>query len=340
MRRFPNRVNRIYLVFVPRKRRVSVLQAIALLLWALVVPAWAYPDKPVRIVVPLPAGGQADLIARQLAAQLTSDWNQPVIVENRPGSNTIAAADFVAKAPADGHTILMATDSTMSINPHLFARLPYDPVRDFAPVTQLIFVSMQLVAHPSVPANNLAELVALAKAKPGALNYASYGIGSVPHLAMEMLKSQAGIDIVHIPYKGTADAVPATVGGQVQFTFSGLPSVLAHVKAGRLKALAIGGPRRSPLAPEVATFAEQGYPEVNSHAWFGLFVRAGTPREPISRIHRDVVRIISAAGFRERYITAVGMDLVASSPEEFGAFLAQDRASHGRAVKASGARSE
>jgi tripartite-type tricarboxylate transporter receptor subunit TctC len=323
-------------------------RAVALLL-AFVAPVMAlaqagpgsgYPEKLVRIVIPLPPGGHADLIGRQIATQLSSQWNQAVIVENRPGSSTIAAADFVAKAPADGHTILMATDSTMSINPHLFAKLPYDPGRDFAPVTQLIFVPMQLVAHPSVPANNLAELVALAKAKPGALNYASYGIGSVPHLAMEMLKSQAGIDIVHIPYKGTADAIPATVAGQVQFTFSGLPSVLPHVKTGRLKVLAIGGPRRSPLAAEVPTFAEQGYAEVNSHAWFGLFVPAGTLRGAISRIHRDVTGIISEPGFRNRYITAVGLDLVASSPEEFAVFLGQDRASHGRAVKVSGARNE
>jgi tripartite-type tricarboxylate transporter receptor subunit TctC len=321
-------------------RALALFLAFAAPLAALAQADAVYPNKLVRIVVPLPAGGQADVIARQIALQLSPQWNQAVIVENRPGSNTIAAADFAAKAPADGHTILMATDSTMSINPHLYAKLPYDPARDFAPVTQLIFVSMQLVAHPSVPANNLAELAALAKAKPGTLNYASYGSGSVPHLAMEMLKSQAGIDIVHIPYKGTADAIPATVGGQVQFTFSGLPSALPHVKAGRLKALAIGGSRRSPLAPEVPTFAEQGYPEVNSHAWFGLFVPAGTPREAISRIHRDVVRIISDPAFRDRYITNVGMDLVASSPEEFAQFLSRDRASHGRAVQVSGARNE
>ena len=300
----------------------------------------SYPQKLVRIVVPLPAGGHADLIGRQLASQLSAQWHQAVIVENRPGSNTIAAADFVAKAPADGHTILMATDSTMSINPHLFAQLPYDAGRDFAPVTQLIFVPMQLLAHPSVPAGDLAELVALARAKPRALNYASYGIGSAPHLAMEMLKSKAGIDIVHIPYKGTADAIPATVGGQVQFTFSGIPSALPHVKAERLRALATGGPRRSPLAPAVPTFAEQGYPEVNSHAWFGLFVPVGTPRETIARIHRDAVRIVSEPGFRDRYIDAVGLDLVASSPEEFAAFLVRDRASQARAVKVSGARNE
>src|SRR5438105_4710134 len=243
---------------------------------ALSTSSFGYPDKLVRLIVPLPPGGHADIIARQMALQLSTQWKQPVIVENRPGSNTIAAADFVAKAPADGHTLLMATDSTMSINPHLYARLPYDPGRDFAPVTQLVFVPMQLLAHPSLPAHNLAELVALAKANPRALNYASYGIGSVPHLAMETLKSRAAIDIVHIPYKGTADAVPATVGSQVQLTFSGIPSVLAHVQAGRLTALAIGGPRRSRLAPDVATFAEQGYPDVNSHAWFGLFVPAGT----------------------------------------------------------------
>ena len=302
--------------------------------------SFAFPEKLVRLVVPLPAGGYADIVARQIALELSTQWKQPVIVENRPGSNTIAAADFVAKAPADGYTILMATDSTMSINPHLYAKLPYDAARDFAPVTQLLIVPMQLVAHPSVAASNLAELVALAKEKPGALNYASYGIGSVPHLAMEMLKSKTGIDIVHIPYKGTADAVPATVGRQVQLTFSGIPSVLAHIQAGRLKPLAIGGPRRSPLAPEVPTFAEQGYADVNANAWFGLLVPAGTPRAAISTIHAEVVRIISASDFRARYIDAVGLELVASNPEAFALFLSADRASQSRAVRVSGARSE
>jgi tripartite-type tricarboxylate transporter receptor subunit TctC len=300
----------------------------------------AYPDKLVRLVVPLPPGGHADIIARQIALQLSAQWKQPVIVENRPGSNTIAAADFVAKAAADGHTILMATDSTMSINPHLYAKLPYDPARDFSPVTQLVFVPMQLVAHPALGANNLGELVALAKTHPRALNYASYGIGSVPHLAMETLKSKAGVDIVHIPYKGTADAVPATVGNQVQLTFSGLPSVLPHIQAGRLKALAIGATRRSSLAPDVPTFAEQGYPEVSSHAWFGLFVPAGTAGAAVSVIQADVVRIISAPDFRGRYITSVGLELVASTPEEFAQFLSEDRAAHGRAVRLSGARAE
>lgn len=300
----------------------------------------AYPERLVRIIVPIPPGGQADLIARQVANQLSPQWNQPVIVENRPGASTIAAADFIAKQPADGYAILLATDTTMSINPHLFAKLPYDPAKDFAPVTQLIQVAILLVAHPSVSANNLAELIALVKAKPGALNYASYGIGSTPHLAMEMLKSLAGIHIVHVPYKGTADALPATLGGQVQFTFSGVPSSLQHIQAGRLKALAIGGTRRSALVPDVATFAEQGFPEVNSHAWFGLVVPAGTPREVISKIHRDVMRIVSEQAFRDKYVTANGAELVASSPEEFAAFLIRDRASHGRAAKASGARNE
>jgi tripartite-type tricarboxylate transporter receptor subunit TctC len=333
------------------RERLSALERAGMALIALgvivilLVPATAraqaaYPERVVRMVVPLPAGGHADTLARQLASQLSAQWQQPVIVENRPGSNTIAAADHVAKSAPDGHTVLMATDSTISINPHLFARLPYDPARDFAPVTQLIFVPMQLLAHPSLAAGNLAELVALARAKPGVLNYASYGIGSTPHLAMEMLKSQAGIDIVHVPYKGTADAIPATLGGQVQLTYSGIPSAMPHVKSGRLKALAIGGVRRSPLAPEVPTFAEQGYPDVNSHAWFGLFVPAGSPREAIARIHRDATRVISEAAFRERLIDSVGLDLVASAPEEFAAFLARDRASQARAVKASGAKSE
>jgi tripartite-type tricarboxylate transporter receptor subunit TctC len=298
-----------------------------------------YPSRAVRIVVAYPAGGGIDVMARQLADRLAPQWGQPVVVENRPGGSTIPATELVARSPADGHTILLTTDSTFSINPHLFAKLPYSD-KDFIPVTQLILLQQLLLANPSVPANNLAELVALAKAKPGTLNYGSYGSGSQPHLAAEMLKSKAGIDIVHIPYKGIPFAVPAAIAGEVQLTFSGIASSRAHVQAGRLKALAIGGPKRSPLMPDVATFAEQGYPEVETHAWFGLFVPAGTPRAAVDRIHRDVAAILNDPGFREKEVVQKGYDLVASTPEAFAAFIVRDREARGRAVKISGAKAE
>jgi tripartite-type tricarboxylate transporter receptor subunit TctC len=298
-----------------------------------------WPARAVRIVVAYPPGGGIDVMARQLADRLAPQWGQAVVVENRPGGSTIPATELVARSAADGHTILLTTDSTFSINPHLFAKLPYSD-RDFIAVTQLILLQQLILAHPSVPAKDVKELVALARAKPGTLNYGSYGTGSQPHLAAEMLKSKAGIDIVHIPYKGIPFAVPAAIAGEVQLTFSGIASSRAHVQAGRLKALAIGGPQRSPLMPDVPTFAEQGYPEVETHAWFGLFVPAGTPRVAVERIQRDVAAILREPGFREKEVVQKGYDLVASTPEEFAAYLVRDREARGRAVKISGAKAE
>ena len=299
----------------------------------------SYPTKPVRIVVAYPPGGGIDVIARQIAERLTQQWEQPVVVENRPGASTNLATELVAKAPADGHTILLTTDSTFSINPHLFAKLPYSD-RDFVPVTQLILLQQVMLANPSVPAKDLSELVALARAKRGTLNYGSYGSGSQPHLAAEMLNHKAGIDLVHVPYKGLSFTIPAAIAGEVQLTFAGIASSRGPVQAGRLKALAIGGPKRSPLMPDVSTFAEQGYPEVETHAWFGLFVPAGTPGPVIDRIYRDVAAILNDPPFREKEVVQKGYDLVASSPEAFAAFIVRDREARGAAVKLSGAKAE
>ncbi|HSD53944.1 MAG TPA: tripartite tricarboxylate transporter substrate binding protein [Burkholderiales bacterium] len=323
--------------------RHTIALVAALLLGAAAAPAAlaqaSYPTRAVRIVVAYPPGGGIDVMARQLAERLTPQWGQPVVVENRPGGSTIPATELVANSPPDGHTILLTTDATFSINPHLFAKLPYSD-RDFVAVTQLILLQQLLLAHPSLPANNLTELVALARAKPGSLNYGSYGSGSQPHLAAEMLKAKAGIDIVHIPYKGLSLSIPAAIAGEVQLTFSGIASSRAQVQAGRLKALAIGGPKRSPLMPDVPTFAEQGYPEVETHAWFGLFVPAGTPRVAVDRIYRDVAAILNEPGFREKEVVQKGYDLVASSPEAFAAFIVRDREARGQAVKISGAKAE
>jgi tripartite-type tricarboxylate transporter receptor subunit TctC len=315
------------------------LALVALALGAGAAAAQGYPTRAVRIIVAYPPGGGIDVIGRQIADRLARDWGQPVVVENRPGGSTIPATELVAKAPADGHTILLTTDATFSINPHLFAKLPYSD-RDFVAVTQLVLLQQMLVVHPSLPARSLAELVALARAKPGTLNYASYGSGSQPQLAAEMLKARAGIDIVHIPYKGITLAVAAVMAHEVEMTFAGIATGRPQVQAGRIRALAIGGSKRSPLVPDVPTFTELGYPEVETHAWFGLFVPAGTPREAVGRIHRDVVAILSDPAFREREIVQKGYDLVASSPDEFAAYLVRDREARGRAVRISGARSE
>jgi tripartite-type tricarboxylate transporter receptor subunit TctC len=309
-------------------------------LFPLAAGAQAWPTKPVRIVVAYPPGGGIDVLARQLADRLTPAWGQPVVVENKPGANTIVAADAVAKAAADGHTLLMTTDATFSINPHLYAKLPYDAQRDFAPVTMLVLLQQLLVAHPALPAGSLEELIKLAKAKPGALHYASYGSGSQPHLAGEMLKNRAGIDLVHVPYKGISLAVPAVIAGEVQLTFAGIATSMPQLKAGRIKALAIGGAQRSPLLPEVPTFTELGYAEVETHAWFGLFLPAGSPAAALARIHQDVGKILSEPDFRQRQLVDKGYDVVSSAPQDFVMYLRKDSESRGRAVRISGAKAE
>jgi len=318
--------------------RPLVLLVVACLSATALAQSW--PTKPVRIVVAYPPGGGIDVMARQLAEKLTASWGQPVIVENKPGANTISATDSVAKSEPDGHTVLMTTDATFSINPHLYAKLPFDTQRDFIPVTMLVLLQQLLIAHPSLPANSLDELIKLAKAKPGSINYASYGSGSQPHLAGEMLKNKAGIDLVHIPYKGISLAVPAVMSGEVQLTFAGIATSTPQLKAGRIKALAIGGPKRSPLFPQVPTFTELGFPEVETHAWFGLFLPAGSPREAVTRIYQDTKKIVEDPEFRQKQLIDKGYEPVGSSPEELAAYIKRDSESRARAVKISGAKAE
>jgi tripartite-type tricarboxylate transporter receptor subunit TctC len=302
--------------------------------------AQAWPAKPVHLIVAYPPGGGIDVMGRQLAEKLTRMWGQPVVVENKPGANTILATETVAKSAPDGYTVLLTTDATFSINPHLYQKLPFDTRRDFIPVTMLVLLQQLLVANPSLPAHTLRELIALAKAKPGTINYASYGGGSQPHLSGEMLKYKAGIDLVHVPYKGISLAVPAVMAGEVQLTFAGIATSMPQLKAGRIKALAIGGPKRSPLLPEVPTFAELGYPEVETHAWFGLFLPAGSPREAVTQIYQDTRKILDDPEYRQKQLIDKGYDVVGSSPEEFAAYIRKDRENRGRAVKISGAKAE
>src|SRR4051812_16385555 len=316
-----------------------MIRFLALLLLAFASAA-AAQTKPVRMVVAYPPGGGIDVMGRQIAEKLTAAWGQPVVVENRPGANTIVAAEAVAHAAPDGNTVLFTTDATFSINPHLYAKLPYDAERDFIPVTMLVLLQQLLVANPSLPANTLAELIRLAKEKPGTINYASYGSGSQPHLSGEMLKYKAGIDLVHVPYKGISLAVPAVIAGEVQLTFAGIASSMGPLKGGRIKALAIGGPKRSPLLPEVPTFAELGYAEVETHAWFGLFLTAGSPRQAVDRLYTDTKKILDDPEFRQKQLIDKGYDVVGSSPAEFAAYIKRDSESRARAVKISGAKAE
>jgi tripartite-type tricarboxylate transporter receptor subunit TctC len=316
---------------------------LALLLLSTLTPlaaAQAWPSKPVRIVVAYPPGGGIDVMARQIAEKLTAGWGQPVIVENKPGANTILATESVARSAADGYTVLMTTDATFSINPHLYAKLPYDAQSGFIPVTMLVLLQQLLVAHPSAPFNTLDELIRTAKAKPGAINYASYGSGSQPHLSGEMLKYKAGINLVHVPYKGISLAVPAVMAGEVQLTFAGIATSMPQLKAGRIKALAIGGQKRSALLPDVPTFAELGYPEVETHAWFGFFLPAGSPKEAVSKIHSDVKRVLEEPEFRQKQLVDKGYEVVGSGPAEFAAYIVKDSENRARAVKISGAKAE
>jgi tripartite-type tricarboxylate transporter receptor subunit TctC len=325
---------------LPSLRILVGIAAAALATSAPPAASQAYPSKPVRIVVPYPAGGGIDIMSRQIAQRLAQKFNQSVVVENKPGAGTLLAAESVARAAPDGHTLLVTTDATMTINPHLYSKLPYEPVKDFVPVTQLVLLNQLLVANANLPVGNLKELLAYAKANPGRLNYASYGVGSQPHLAMEILKAQAGVDIVHVPYKGIPQAVPAAIAGEVQLTFSGAASTQAHIKAGKLKAIAIGGLRRLSIMPEVPTFAESGFPDVPANAWFGLFAPAGTPREIVIALHGEVTRLLREPEYMQREIVAKGYELVAGTPEEFASFLTADSARNARAVKISGARAD
>jgi tripartite-type tricarboxylate transporter receptor subunit TctC len=321
----------LVLLFVPFAL-VSVLASAAL--------AQEWPSKPVRIVVAYPPGGGIDVMARQIAEKLTPAWKQSVIVENRPGANTIIAADAVAKSPADGYTLLMTTDATFSINPHLYAKQPYDTERDFVPVTMLVLLQQLLVAHPSLPASSLDELIRLAKQKPGALRYASYGSGSQPHLSGEMLKFKAGIDLLHVPYKGISLAVPAVMANEVELTFAGIATSMPQLKAGRVKAIAIGGAQRSPLLPQVPTFTELGFPEVETHAWFGFFLPAGSSKSISEKIYSDTRKVLEEPEFRQKNLVDRGYEVVGSSPGEFVSYIKRDKENRGRAVKISGAKAE
>jgi tripartite-type tricarboxylate transporter receptor subunit TctC len=301
------------LLFSMRPLKSFALAGVMLAGCLLTAHAQTWPSKPLRIVVPYPAGGGIDVMSRLIGQQLSQRLGQPVVVDNRPGAGTLLAAEMVAKSAPDGYTLMVTTDSTVTINQHLYAKLPYDPVKDFAPVTQLVLLNQLLLANPTLPANNLKELVTYAKANPGKLNYASYGSGSQPHLAME---------------------------GEVQMTFSGVASSQAHIKAGKLKALAVGGKTRLALMPDVPTFTESGFPDVPSNAWFGLFVPAATPRDIVLKLHAEVTRILKDPEFMQKEITAKGYELVASTPEEFATFLAADSVRNARAVKISGAKVE
>lgn len=285
--------------------------------------AQPYPAKPIRIVVPFPAGGNADIFARAFAQKLGEAWKQTPIVDNRAGAAGIIGTQFVAKSPGDGYTLLFGTTGTHTTNPAVYAKLPYDPVKDFAPVSNFADSPFLLVVHPSVPANTLQGLVALAKARPGQLDYASFGAGSSAHLAGEMLRTMAGINIVHVAYKGGPPAVNDLVGGHVALMFNSMPAVLPLVKSARLRALAVAAAKRAPTLPDLPTFGEAGLTGFEAGSWYGVLAPAGTPREVVTRLHGETVRMLGLPDVRQK-LASEGAEAIGNTPEEFAAQIQRD----------------
>ncbi|WP_408596718.1 Bug family tripartite tricarboxylate transporter substrate binding protein [Limnohabitans sp.] len=297
--------------------------------------AQEWPTRPVKLIVPYPAGGGVDVMARALAQRLQDKWQQPITIDNRPGANTLLGTEAAARA-TDNHTLLFTTDATFTINPHLYTKLPYDADKDFAPVTQLVAFSQMLVANANLPANNLKELLALAKAQPGSLSYASYGPGSQPQLATEMLKQKAGVFIVHIPYRGIPQAITAVVSGEVPLTWSGIVSARPHIASKRIKALAYGGKTRAPAYPDVPTMTELGFPEVDANVWVGVFAPASFAPALVNRMHRDILSVISEADFRSKEIEGKSYDFAGAGPDEFRRHIRNESASRRTTIKTSG----
>jgi tripartite-type tricarboxylate transporter receptor subunit TctC len=277
-----------------------------------------YPDRPVRIIVPFPAGGPADALARIVGERLAQSLGKPFVIENKAGAGGNIGMEQGARAAPDGYTLTLAPVGNLTVAPALYAKLPYDPAKDYAPITVLAVVPNVLIVHPSVPVKTVAELVALAKAKPGSLNYASPGNGSIPHLAAELFKRMAGVDIVHVPFNGVAPATNAVLSGEVQMFFAQSSSALPQWRAGKVVALGVATRKRLGSAPELPTIAEQGFPDFEARSWYGLVAPAGTPAAIVDRLHGEIVRALSLPEVRER-IAGLGAEPVGNSPGEFAA---------------------
>jgi tripartite-type tricarboxylate transporter receptor subunit TctC len=301
-----------------------------------------YPEKPLRIIVGFPPGQATDVIARIIGEKLSSSpsFGQPVVIDNKPGQGGSIGAAAAAKSPADGYTMLISATAPLATNPNLYKNLSYDPSKDFAPITLLANLPFVLVANPALPANNVRELIALAKAKPGQLTFASSGSGSTSHLSMEMFKVATGVDIRHVPYKGSPPAFTDVMGGQVDLVFDTAVYALPQVRAGRVKLLAVASARRSALMPDVPTVAEQGVPGYESGAWLGAVFPAGTPASIVARMYAELNKIMGTREMRERLYALGGEPLSSSSPEEFGRHISAEMRKWGKAVADSGARIE
>jgi len=319
------------------RRFVLLLLALAAALSALPVPAQTYPSKPVRLVVPFPPGGSLDIAGRLIAQKLTEMWGQSVVVENKPGAGGNIGADYVAKSPPDGYTILLGALSTHAVNPSLYKSMPYDAAKDFAPITLIAITPNVLVVNASLPVSNVKEFLAYAKANSGKIAFGSGSNGSAGHLAGELFKVETGVDATHIPYKGGAPATQALLAGDTQFMFDNLANAMAQVKAGKLKALAVTTAQRSPLVPDLPTMAEAGLPGFDISTWYGLFAPAGTPAPIVAKWNADVTRILTAPDVRAK-LMADGADPSPDTPEQFAQMISRELAKYARIVKASGAK--
>lgn len=317
-------------------RRTAIV-AIAALVASAGAFAQAWPAKPVRLVIPFPAGGSTDIVGRLIADKLSQALGQPFVIDNRAGAGGTTGSDVAAKAAADGYTLLMATSSTHAIAPGLYSKLPYDPVRDFAPVTLVGKATILLVTHPSVPAKTVGELVALAKAKPGQLNFGSTGNGSVSHLTAELFKSLAGVDMQHVPYKGDAPMLVDLVAGRVSLAFGTAVAFLPYVKDGKLNALAVTDARPSPVVPNLPTVASAGVAGFEALQWFGILAPAGTPQPVVARLNEEIGKVLALPDVRER-LQGLGIEIVGGSPEQFAGFIRSEAAKWGKIVRDSGAK--
>jgi tripartite-type tricarboxylate transporter receptor subunit TctC len=297
-----------------------------------------WPTKPIRLVIGLPSGGGSDPLARALSQRLSTIWGQPVVVDNRPGANTSLATDMVAKSKPDGYTLLFGIDMAFTLNPYLYAKLPYDPINDFTPITQINTFSLVLVANPNLPANNVSELISLAKSQPGKITYASTGAGSQMHLLTCMLENKSKVSMVHIPYKGIPQMMMATAAGEVDLSWVGPSSAKPLLLAGKLKAIGFGASKRSPFLPEVPTFAEAGYPSVEMSVWFGILGPAGIPRNLVDRINKDILSVINDPEFRKNEITNRAYETTGLGPDEFSALIKRELISRSELVRISGAK--
>ena len=318
---------------------VGPIAALVLLAFASTADAQSWPSKPIRIISPYPPAGANDLLARIIAPKLSEQLGQPVVVENRAGATGNIGAELVAKAPADGYTLLMGQAGNLTINISLMAKIPFDPVRDFSPVTMVASTPNVLVVHPSLPVRTVKDLIALAKAKPGQINYATSGIGSPGHLAAELLNKSAGIRLVHIPYKGAAPALLDVVAGNAHLYFTSAVSAQPFIPSGRLRMVAVASAKRSPSLPEVPTVAEAGFPEFDVSSWWGVVAPASTPREVVMRLQTEIHRVIALPEIRAK-LAEQGLDIATNTPEQFATYIKSETAKWAKLIREVGVKPE